>query len=53
MVPGWLCSHPLPLTSLFQGGAWKFGFVVQAPDLLLPGLRVFVREMKDGWVSLL
>lgn len=30
-----------------------FGFVVQALDLLLPGLHVFVHEMKDGWVSLL
>lgn len=49
---GWLCGCPLPPTFLFQGGAAAvFGFVVQALDLLLPGLHVFVHEMKDGWVS--
>lgn len=47
---GWLCGWPLPPTFLFQGGAAAvFGFVVQALDLLLPGLHVFVYEMKDGW----
>lgn len=54
VLPSWLCGHPHPLACPFQGRpAGIFGFVVQTLDLLLPGLCVFVREMKDGWVSLL